>query len=103
MNETLASKTAGRRIALMNELRALETMDEPTAHDSYREPLCVDTFIMKKIFLSFGGPADGFILYFQAGELSHGVYFYSDWGTYNESALCTDEATMVAEFYGVTA
>lgn len=65
-----------------------------------REPLSVDTLIEKNILLSWGGPSDGFKLYFNdEKELVKACYWVADWGTYNETWLSDDEADKVFDFY----
>lgn len=96
---------AAGRIDEMSRIAKLERVEDRESHDDYREPLCIDTLIKKRIMLSWGGPSDGFDLYFtmsQRGDglhLSHGTYWRQDWGSYKESALRSDEAEAVFQFY----
>lgn len=69
-------------------------------NENFRDPLWVDSYIVKKILLSTGGPEDGFKLTFnQEKELLYGVYYRADWGTYEESNLSKDEAQLIYDFY----
>lgn len=99
------NKVAQQRMENM-EMVKLGTGDGDVVLESFREPLCIDTFIEKRIYLSFGGPSDGFKLTFKRYEgqipeleLASGCYFYSDWGTYEESDLRMDEAQAVFDLY----
>ena len=93
------------RIEIMANIAELQKLDEPYEDENYREPLSVDTQVVKKILLSWGGPANGFSLYFdvnnQDGEetLSRGVYWRQDWGEYQETRLSDGEAELVFQFY----
>lgn len=69
-------------------------------HENYREPLSIDTEIVKRILLSWGGPEDGFKLYFSEDkELLRGVYYRADWGEYKETPLSEEESQLVYDFY----
>ncbi len=88
------------RIDIMEEIEHLSKLEEPQDHEDYREPLSIDTRIEKKILLSWGGPEDGFKLYFNTeGELLDGVYYRADWGEYKETDLSAEEAETVFNFY----
>lgn len=92
------------RIEIMKDLEALQKLDDPQADENYRDPLCIDTHVIKKILLSTGGPEDGFKLTFDIVdgkqlELSYGVYYRADWGEYQESTLSESEAQTVYDFY----
>lgn len=92
------------RIQIMESIEKLQTLDEPQESEDYRDPLCVDTLVVKKILLSTGGPEDGFKLYFDVVdgkklELSYGVYYRADWGEYKEANLSQEEAQTVYDFY----
>lgn len=79
-------------------------LDEPLNADTYREPLSIDTRIIKKILLSRGGMelviADGFELEFDAEKnLLGGKYYQANWGEYQEVELTEKEADAVCNFY----
>lgn len=107
--ENYTDEVVQGRIELMEEIEKLQQLDEPESSDTYREALSVDTQVVKKITLSTGGPADGFKLYFDVCnrgtgrgvelELSHGVYWRADWGSYKSADLTQDEAQTVYDFY----
>jgi hypothetical protein len=101
MNKELTQQEVNKnRIEELERINKLRDIDEPQEHEEYREPLSVDTTIIKTILLSWGGPSDGFKLSFnQDKELIGGVYFMSDWGEYKESSLDDDEAEDVYNFY----
>ena len=102
--ESYVERVHDGRIEIMEEIEKLSKLEEPQSDENYREPLSVDSQLVKKITLSTGGPADGFKLYFDlvdknSPELSHGVYWRADWGTYEESQLSDDEVQRVFDFY----
>lgn len=93
-------------VEIMGEIEKLQQLEEPFKDENYRDPLCMDTFTIKDIVLSTGGPADGFKLKFSSpegkaehGELISGVYYRADWGEYKECTLSYDEAQTVFDFY----
>jgi hypothetical protein len=88
------------RIEEMERIKKVMESEEPESNEDYREPLSIDTETVKKILLSWGGPEDGFKLYFSAEkELLRGVYYRADWGEYKESDLSDDEAQTVYDYY----
>ncbi len=103
------SEVNAGRIELMEEIAASRKWTEenddkmPEDNENHREPLCIDTQIVKKIVLSTGGPEDGVKLFFDTmdgkKELSYGVYYRADWREYEESTLSDDEAQTVFDFY----
>lgn len=91
-----------KEIEEINKWRSKEENQDKDLLDNenYRDPLCVDTLIVKKIVLSTGGPEDGFKLYFnEEKELLYGYYYRADWGAYQESQLSSDEAELIYDFY----
>jgi hypothetical protein len=101
-----------RREFVFNELKSemeniarvsLEVKDgkieDRESSESYREPLEISLTKEIKILLSWGGPADGFKLTYRADELQGGVYYWQDWGTYDEAELTDEEAQAVEDFY----
>lgn len=89
-----------KRIKDLNELRGQEKEETDEYYNLNREPLSVDTRIEKTILLSWGGPSDGFKLYFdEAKELVQACYWVAEWGTYDETWLNDEEAQEVYDFY----
>ena len=74
-------------------------IEERESSEDYREPLEISLTKEIKILLSWGGPADGFKLTYRQNELTGGVYFRQDWGTYDEAELTKEEAQTVEDFY----
>jgi hypothetical protein len=74
-------------------------LDGLEASEHYREPLEITLYKEIKIGLSYGGPADGFKLRYYRDELQGGVYYWQDWGTYDEAELTEDEAKEVEDYY----
>lgn|SRR3990167_1894225 len=78
--------------------------ESPDQDENYREPLSIDTTKTVKIQLSWGGDGDGFKLeYSNDNELISGVYYWEDWGVYQEVSLSDEEADKVAAFYYIEA
>ena len=65
----------------------------------YREPLSIDKTEEIKILLSWGGGEDGYKLRFKDNDLISGVYYYADWGVYEEVDLNEDELNLIFDFY----
>ena len=103
VNEHRIKEIERIRDILKVESTDLETDIQPIAredNENNREPLSIDTTIIKKILLSWGGGSDGFKLYFSKDkELLSGVYFMADWGEYEENELTAEEAEEVFNFY----
>jgi len=75
----------------------------PEEHEDYREPLAIAKQTIVKIELSWGGDADGFKLTFdQSNQLLSGVYYWADWGVYEEIELTENELATVNRLYYVT-
>lgn len=74
-------------------------------HELYREPLAMSEAKVITIELSTGGDADGFKLEYSFNgkywELVSGVYYWADWGVYEEAILTMEEAEEIADFYNV--
>ncbi len=67
---------------------------------AYREPLSLDTRKEVTVLLSWGGPSDGFKVYFdEEGEAQTGVYFLADWFEYEEFRLSDTELEQVLAIY----
>lgn len=72
-------------------------------HEEYCEPLAITEIAIVDIQLSTGGDADGFKLTFNLDkELISGVYYWADWGVYEEVVLSKRELELVDDFYRVT-
>lgn len=71
-------------------------------HEDYREPLAYSKQIIMDIQLSTGGDADGYKLTFDDNnELLSGVYYWADWGVYQEVRLDEEELVLVESLYTV--
>ncbi len=74
--------------------------EDYTEHEEYREPLSVENHIQLTIELSTGGDADGYILtYTKDGANIKGVYYWEDWGCYEEVALTYEDIKQIEELY----
>lgn len=81
-----------------------ELVEEADEHESYRYPLAVTTQFLVVIELSTGGDADGFKLRYSKDdrlEPDGGVYYWADWGVYEEVPLTPEEAIQVANYFDV--
>jgi hypothetical protein len=68
--------------------------------EEVRQPLAISAGYQLTIELSCGGDADGFILYYNENkELEGGVYYWADWGQYEEIDLWNEEAELVEMVY----
>ena len=90
------------------EMQSLETVATllseglaPDEIEEYREPLSVDERIEVTILLSWGGPSDGYRIYFRDGEAEEGYYFFADWFEYEQCQLSSDELDRVLRVYAV--
>jgi hypothetical protein len=73
-----------------------------TELEAYREPLSVGRRKEIKILLSWGGPADGYLIYFdEEGTPVEGFYFFADWFEYEEYRLSDAELDQVLTIYRV--
>lgn len=72
----------------------------PQEHEDYREPLSYDVTKKVRVLLSWGGPSDGFDVYFTPeNEPLRAVYFWQEWGTHDEIELNSDELDQIIDFY----
>ena len=78
-----------------------EYLDNIEEHDSAPESLCVMERIEKNVQLSWGGPSDGYKIYFDQGDPVCGVYYFADWGTYDEVDLNDEEVSNIVDLYGL--
>jgi hypothetical protein len=101
-----------KRTAVLNELqeqiKSIKIIQEVVnknndyereTHNLYREPLSIETTTEIKVLLSWGGGEVGFKLRFKDKELLSGVYYFADWGQYEEVSLNEDELNLIYEFY----
>lgn len=83
----------------MADLRRVEALLQEKESDeieSYRGALSVDVRKEVTILLSWGGPSDGYKMYFDKdGEVAEGFYFFADWFEYEEFKLSEDELDRV--------
>ena len=94
--------------SLQNEIKNIKELDKKNTeenesiqeNENFRQPLSIDTNIIKKILLSWGGGEDGYKLTFsKEKELLRGVYYMADWGQYEEVELNEDELNLIYEVY----
>ncbi|MEP7167422.1 MAG: hypothetical protein ABI758_05585 [Candidatus Woesebacteria bacterium] len=72
-------------------------------HEDYCEPLSISREILVEIQLSTGGDADGFKLIFdEYYTVMKGVYYWADWGVYEEVQLSDEELETVESLYNIS-
>ncbi len=77
----------------------VETVEE---HDEHREPIEMSERREFLVRLSWGGDGDGFKIITDVwGEPVSGIYFWEDWGVYEEVPLSNDELRMVYNYYNI--
>lgn len=79
-----------------------QKIESPEDHEEYREPLSFSKQTVIHILLSTGGDADGYKLTFDEDTLISGVYYWADWGVYEEVGLTDEETEIVDRLYCVT-
>lgn len=88
---------------VLNDSKVLNGDIATDEHEEYREALALSREIVIDIQLSTGGDADGFKLTFnEHKELQSGVYYWADWGVYEEIILLDDEIELVDSLYMVS-
>ena len=88
---------------LLNDERVKEGRFTPCELEDYREPLAFSRESVVTVELSTGGDADGFKLTFDENkELVSGVYYWADWGVYEEVHLTNSELDLVDRLYSVS-
>lgn len=97
-----------RQKEFLTEMRAVikRNQDEGiyTEDEDYRDPLAISAGHVITIELSTGGDADGIKLFYDADYcLTGGVYYWADWGVYEEVKLDIDEAREIANYYCIEA
>ncbi len=66
----------------------------------YREPLSLDTRKEVTVLLSWGGPSDGYKIYFdEDGDPQEGFYFFADWFEHEEFKLPDEQLDQVIALY----
>lgn len=88
---------------LLNNQQVLDGTIAPDEHEDYCEPLAISKETVITIELSTGGDADGFKLTFnEHKELTSGVYYWADWGVYEEIRLSEEELQSVDNLYCIS-
>jgi len=86
-----------QRLELLNDIEDSEERDQS---EENREALALDVRKVIDICLSTGGDADGYKLTFDKdNELMSGVYYWADWGVYEEVNLKDDELDSIYDLY----
>ncbi len=89
-----------REFLRINKLNGIEDSEERENSDENREPLSFDIEKVVKIQLSWGGDGDGYKLTFdKENNLISGVYYWEDWGVYEEINLSDEEVDEVYSLY----
>ena len=87
----------------ISAIAALLEDKEAREIEDYREPLSCDERREVTILLSWGGPSDGYKIYFDKdNEATHGYYFFADWFEYKEFKLTDEELDRVITVYPVS-
>ncbi len=72
--------------------------------EEYREPLAIERYTELKIQLSWGGDGCGYFITVDSdGEVVKGVYYWEDWGVYEEVPLSKEELELVSQAYYIEA
>ena len=75
-------------------------IEDYTENENYREPLGITKSYELRIELSTGGDADGYKLKFDENkEIASGVYYWADWGVYEEVELSEEEIHKVIDLH----
>lgn len=104
LNESIYAMAQEQMDKIDDVLTAITYPQDPQEReelDIYREPLSIDVTREVNIMLSWGGPSDGFKLYFEKDESEpfKGVYWFADWGTYAEQPLTDEQTQEVFDLY----
>jgi hypothetical protein len=92
------------KMADLKQVEALLQEKERDEVEEYREPLSLDERKEVTVLLSWGGPSDGYKIYFDKdGEAAEGFYFFADWFEYEEFKLSDKELDNVLAVYPVAA
>lgn len=88
---------------ILNDKKVIHGDISSEEHEEYRDPLCFAKQIVIHVQLSTGGDGDGFKFTFSdEKELLFGVYYWADWGVYEEVTLSDDELELVDNLYCVS-
>jgi hypothetical protein len=71
--------------------------------DGMLDPLEISERVEKHVLLSWGGPSDGFRIFFKDGEAVEGHYYKANWGEYQQIDLSDSEVQQVVEAFGLDA
>jgi hypothetical protein len=87
----------------LEKVQALMGEKETGEIEQYREPLSFDEKREITILLSWGGPSDGYKIYFdKENQAIEGSYFFADWFEYEEFKLTDEELDRVIAVYPVS-
>jgi len=90
----------------IDDLRKTEALlqeKETGEIEGYREPLSCDERREITILLSWGGPSDGYKVYFDKdNDAIEGYYFFADWFEYEEFKLSDTELDSVLAVYPIS-
>jgi hypothetical protein len=76
---------------------------EPSEIDDYSEPLSCEERREITLLLSWGGPSDGYKIYFDKdNEPMEAYYFFADWFEYEEFKLSDKELDRVLSVYPIS-
>lgn len=101
-NKTPRQKACDGLDARMEEIR-IYNEGEHNDDENMLDPLSVTERIEKHVLLSWGGPSDGFKIYFQDGEPVEGIYYKANWGEYGAIELDKEEVESVVDAFGLLA
>jgi hypothetical protein len=87
-------------MADLKQVEALLHEKERDEVEEYREPLSLHERKEVTVLLSWGGPSDGYKIFFDKdGEPDEGYYFFADWFEYEEFKLSGEELDRVVAVY----
>ncbi len=87
-------------LACLAKVQALLKKQALSEIEAYREPLSLDKRKEVTVLLSWGGPSDGYKVYFDRdGDPVEGYYFFADWFEYEEFKLSDLELERVLAVY----
>lgn len=87
-------------MADLKQVEALLHKHERSEIEEYREPLSLDERKEVTVLLSWGGPSDGYKVYFDHDrEAIEGFYFFADWFEYEKFKLSDEDLERVLAVY----
>jgi hypothetical protein len=90
-------------MASLKKVEALLQKNDESEIEDYREPLSCDERREITVLLSWGGPSDGYKVYFDKDrEAVKGYYFFADWFEYEEFKLSDEELDRVLRVYPIS-